>query len=247
MKIVENEVKLISVTPNAPRLLAFVKNTRLPMAAQKGLRASDWKEEDLERELAYIANSIPSSWEFIDFTFLITNVSRAFTHQFVRNRTGSYAQESLRVVSVIDIPFVMPKRILEKGPESNEFKVMKSAVENIEHAMRALRDLGVAVEDARAILPTNVATSIVAKYNLRSLADLAKSRLGGRTQDEFREVFEKIVAAALKAEPWIEPFLFGDRDRDYFAEIERFAEEKFGGDLLAKGELLKIVDKMRKG
>ena len=45
--------------------------------------------------------------------------------------------------------------------------------------------------------------------------------------------------------PWAEKFLF-QQGRDYFKEIEEFAEKEYGGDLLKKGQLLKIVDKMRK-
>jgi hypothetical protein len=55
-----------------------------------------------------------------------------------------------------------------------------------------------------------------------------------------------MIDEATRVHPWAEVFLF-PKPRDYFAEIEAFAARVFGGDLLRKGELLKIVDKMRKG
>ena len=76
--------------------------------------------------------------------------------------------------------------------------------------------------------------------------DLAKSRTGGRTQGEYQKVMNAMVDEVLKVHPWAEKFLF-QAGRDYFAEIEAFAQEEYGGDLLKKGRLLKIVDKMRKG
>ena len=55
-----------------------------------------------------------------------------------------------------------------------------------------------------------------------------------------------MIDEVLVVHPWAEKFLF-KRDRNYFAEIEAFAEREYGGDLKKKGELLKIVDLMRKG
>jgi hypothetical protein len=54
-----------------------------------------------------------------------------------------------------------------------------------------------------------------------------------------------MVDEVLRVHPWAEKFLF-QKGRDYFAEIEAFAAREFPDDLLKKGELLKIVDKMRK-
>ena len=47
----------------------------------------------------------------------------------------------------------------------------------------------------------------------------------------------------LKIHPWAEKFLF-KKQRDYFAEIEEFALREFPY-LKKRGELLKIIDKMR--
>jgi hypothetical protein len=80
---------------------------------------------------------------------------------------------------------------------------------------------------------------------LRTFVELAKARTGGRTQGEYQKVLNGMVDEVLAVHPWAEKFLF-QQGRDYFAEIEAFAEEQYGGDLLAKGKLLKIVDKMRK-
>lgn len=235
-------VTLLNATVDPEKLLIFTKGTRLGLSAHRwdSEHASD--QEWIDEQLAYIANTIPSSWEFVDYTFLIEGVSRAFTHQFVRNRHGSYAQESMRVTDQGDFGFVWPERIKKK----HQVMIGEELLYATKEYYQALVAEGVAPEDARAFLPTNIATNIVAKFNLRTLSELAKSRLGGRTQGEYREVMDAICSATLERHPWVEQFFFGDRDRDYFDEIEQFAEEQFGGDLLTKGKLLKIVDKMRK-
>jgi thymidylate synthase ThyX len=116
---------------------------------------------------------------------------------------------------------------------------------NIRAAYRSLLELGLPAEDARGILPTNIATNICAKFNLRTLSELVQSRSGGRTQAEYRNVIDAMADAVLAVHPWAEPFLFR-HGRNYFAELEAFAEAEYGGDLLKKGRLLKIVDAMRK-
>ena len=236
------KITLINHTAGAEDLLLFTKDTRLGLDAGKLSEIAMRSSEEILAGLAYMANTIPSSWEFVDYTFLIEGVSRAFTHQFVRTRHGSYAQQSLRVVGANDFDYVYPDR--ELSPRARE--IVDDVLAHIKVAYRLLtQEEGVPTEDARGILPTNIATNIVAKFNLRTLSELAKSRTGGRTQQEYQRVMSAMADAVLAVHPWAEKFLF-PAQRDYFDEIEAFAEKQFGGDLLKKGELLKIVDKMRK-
>jgi len=237
------KVTLISHTQEAKELLIFTKSTRLTMSPGLMDEIRAWPEEKKLAELDYMANTIPSSWEFVDYVFMIEGVSRAFTHQFVRSRQGSYAQQTMRVLNMGEYDYVMTDRVADN---LDAFNVVNIVNENIRAGYNALIELGIPAEDARGILPTNISTNIVAKFNLRSFVDLAKSRTGGRTQNEYQKVMNAMVDEVLRVHPWAEKFLF-QAGRDYFAEIEAFAEKEYGGDLLKKGVLLKIVDKMRKG
>lgn len=240
------QVTLISKTADAAALLLFTKQARLGLepgrfdALRKEVDALSLIE--LQARLAYVANTIPSSWEFIDYTFVVEGVSRAYTHQQVRTRTGSYAQQSLRVVNKAQFDYVWPERRLPSAAEDE----IAAVVLRIQAGYgRLTTELGVAAEDARGILPTNIATNIVCKFNLRTMAELAASRSGGRTQAEYIRVVTAMCKAVLQVHPWAYAFLY-PQGSDYFSDIEAFAEKEFGGDLLRKGELLKIVDKMRK-
>ena len=93
------KVKLVNYTSDAKDLLLFTKNTRLFDSDDSMSVIKDWSEEKKQEELDYMLKTIKSSWEFIDYTFVLSGVSRGFTHQFVRTRQASYAQQSLRVVS----------------------------------------------------------------------------------------------------------------------------------------------------
>lgn len=237
------KVDLISYTPDAKELLLFTKNTRLEMTPGGLDEIKAWPEERKLKELAYMANTIPSSWEFVSYVFSVQCVSRAYTHQQVRTRAASYAQQTMRVLRMHKFGFVWPERI-SNGPAEPRAEV-SACLEQIQSTYDQLLELGVAAEDARSILPTNISTNIVVKFNLRTMAEIARSRAGGRTQGEYRSVVEGMIQQVLAAHPWAEVFL-APRGRDYFNEIEAFAESEFGGDLLKKGQLLKIVDHMRK-
>lgn len=235
------KVTLISYTQNAVDLLLFTKSTRLSMSPGLMAEIAEWPEEKKNAELAYMAETIPSSWEFVDYVFMIEGVSRAFTHQFVRTRMGSYAQQSMRVTEMFDYTYVATDAI---NASREACLIVTNANKAIRNAYVQLMEAGMAAEDARGILPTNIATNIVAKFNLRTLAELARSRTGGRTQGEYQKVANAMIDAVLDAHPWAEKFFFS-KDRNYFDEIESFAKAKFP-DLKERGELLKIVDKMRK-
>lgn len=236
-------VTLISHTPEAENLLIFTKSTRLTMSPGLMDEIRAWPQEKKMAELEYMANTIPSSWEFVNYVFLIEGVSRAFTHQFVRTRQGSYAQQTMRVLEMGNYDYVYTDRVMANARARGVVDIVN---ENIRLGYEQLLKMGLPAEDARGILPTNISTNIVAQFNLRTMTDLAKSRTGGRTQGEYQKVMNAMVDAVLAVHPWAEKFMFKE-GRDRYAEIEAWAEREFGGNLLKKGEVLKIVDKMRKG
>lgn len=236
------KVTLINYTQDASTLLLFTKSTRLTMNPGLMDEIRSWPAEKKLEELEYMANTIPSSWEFVDYVFLVEGVSRAYTHQQVRTRAASYAQQTMRVLNMGEFDYVYTDRVAENPGAKAQ---IDTALKAIKLAYNNIIELGLPAEDARGILPTNIATNIVCKFNLRTFVDLAKSRTGGRTQSEYQKVVNAMVDEVLRVHSWAEKFLF-QQGRDYFAEIEAFAQREYGGNLLKKGELLKIVDKMRK-
>ena len=242
-KVITMKVTLISFTQEAENILLFTKSTRLEMVPGLMDEIRSMPDKEKMEALNYMADTIPSSWEFVDYVFIVEGVSRAYTHQQVRTRAASYAQQTMRVLDMGSYEYVYTegnKRC------STSMALINSLNQIIQDTYQQLRTLGQAAEDARGILPTNIATNIVCKFNLRTFSELAKSRTGGRTQNEYQKVVNAMIDEVLNVHPWAEKFIF-QQGRDYFAEIEAFAEAEYGGDLIKKGKLLKIVDKMRKG
>ena len=197
------KVKLINYTQDAKNLLLFTKNTRLMDDEDAYDKIKDWTEEQKQEELDYMLNTIKSSWEFVDYVFDIRDVSRAFTHQFVRTRQGSYAQQSHRTVNMTNFDYYIPDRIADNDAATFRFV---SAMSSINAFYQDLLKM-VPAEDARGVLPTNIYTNIVAKFNLRTLHEMAKSRLSPRAQGEYRDVFKLMVQRVIEVHPWAEPFL----------------------------------------
>ncbi len=235
-------VTLINYTADAVPLLIFTKHTRLTLSPGLLEEIKAWPLTKQMEELQYIAKTIPSSWEFVDYTFLISGVSRAYTHQQVRTRTGSYAQQTMRMLDMGAFDFVWPAA-LDHHPDPNVKSRVQRCLKEISEAYCSLRAMGIAAEDCRSLLPTNVATNIVCKFNLRTLADLVASRTGGRTQSEYQAVVNGMMDAVLAVHPWANMFLT-PKGRDYFADLEAFAQSLVNKDM--RVALLKIIDKMRK-
>jgi len=158
-------------------------------------------EEEKDKELDYVFSTIGSSWEFVNYIFLITDVTRAFTHQLVRHRAGtSFAQQAQRMADVRDFSY------LASG-ECAENSIYHFAMQEIRKAYGELIDNGVNIQDARGILPTNIHTNILFGVNLRALSNISEVRLCLRAQGEFQDVVRKMKEEVVKVHPWAERVL----------------------------------------
>lgn len=195
-------VKLLSYTPNALNLLLKTKGTRL------GQESTELSTEEKMEHLAYMRDTIKSSWEFVDYVFEITNVPRSFTHQLVRTRTGAYAQQSQRTVGIEDFSVTKPYSI-QMNRDQEELWNLAVSVSRECYDRLILR--GVAIQDARGIVPTNVETNIISKFSLRTLHDMALLRLCTRTQGnsegDYQNVFRAMRQEVINVHPWAEDFL----------------------------------------
>lgn len=237
------EVNLINYTQNAEDLLIYTKHTRLTQGKEAREKLLQLSADEKLDELKYIASSVPSCWEFVDYTFEILNVTRAFTHQLVRTRHGSYAQQSMRVVDMAG--FSYRSDVIGKDKKQECARVAYGdCMEQIEKTYRALIDLGVPAEAARGVLPTNICTSIIAKFNLRTLSELMKNRSGPRTQREYRGVLREMFACVIAVHPWAVQFLSPDRLAD-----AQLLEEIAGAYITSETKLksaLRLIDKLKR-
>ena len=225
------EVKLIDYTgagsPDpanyAARLLIYTKNTRLTQGDETLKRIYEMPDDAAASELDYIAKTIRSSWEFISYTFQVTGVTRAYTHQQVRTRHASYAQQAQRVVDMSNFETLMPETIKTAGLEG----LWNNCMMTIAATYRELHNAGVPAQDCRGVLPTNVLTNIIVKIDLRAFADLVGKRENLRAQDEYARVVAAMKAEVLRVHPWTGPYI--DPERRHTPAIDAIMRNALNG------------------
>lgn len=194
------EVELIGCTNEAAAMLVFSKNTRHLSSKSSWFDVLSMPREDFDRELDYALGSIGSALEFVDYTFLISGVTRAFTHQLVRHRVGvSFAQQSMRLTEAGKFGYMIPDKIKDDIDICYEYS---AGMDDIQLRYNNMKELGGRTQDIRGILPTNILTNILMKINLRALAELLNVRLCIRAQGEFQEVAKLLQARVVAIHPW---------------------------------------------
>jgi flavin-dependent thymidylate synthase len=224
----------------AANLLVFTKQTRLKLTPNLLSDIENWSDMAIMKELDYMAKTIPSSWEFVTYTFLITGVTRAFTHQFVRTRTGSYAQQTMRVLEMEEWTYGTGPSI---AGNRNLEELYDLEMKSIDLTYKQLLADGAKAEDARGILPTNIHTNIVAKFDLRTFSDTQRKRASVRTQGEYRDVLTAMHDRVLEAHPWTAMFI--DRSFDKAAKELELLIEECARDSELRLKLIKLLDELR--
>jgi thymidylate synthase (FAD) len=166
----------------------------------------------------YFSNILESAHgsvlEHANFTFVLHDVSRAFTHELVRHRAGAaVSQESLRYVRLADIGFRVPpaleplrERVLSVVEQLEEIQV--SAAEHLGlDDQRVPFSVKKEVTSAlRRLAPIGLSTDIVWTANARTLRHVIEMRTAASAEEEMRLVFDTI-ARLMQLEA---PMLFGD-------------------------------------
>ena len=147
-----------------------------------------------EKQAEYIRRIISSGHlspiEHVSFTFALSGVSRALTHQLVRHRIASYSQQSQRFVDAINFDYIEPDSI-SSNPDAH--KIFTNFMQEASKVYNNLREIigkncaGHSVnEDARFVLPNATASRIVISMNCRSLLNFFENRCCRRAQWEIR-------------------------------------------------------------
>lgn len=179
---VQQSVELLEHTPE-PQWTVY-KAARM-CYADDPLSLEEASEEERDNLLSVLVRRKHlSPFEHASFTFRVTGISRACSHQLVRHRIASYSQRSQRYVSEADLHYVMPPDAVRAGKAG----VFEGFMEDVEGKYRRLLEQGVSKQDARFVLPNACATSVVFTMNTRSLLNFFAERLCRRAQWEIRKM-----------------------------------------------------------
>jgi flavin-dependent thymidylate synthase len=191
----------------AANILVFTKSTRLQMSPGLLEDIAKMTEEEIMFNLRLMADTNPGSYEFVNLHFLVEGVTRALTHQLVRTRTASFAQQTMRVLNVTGWKYDTGPTIKE---DSHRQAVYDYHMRETDLAYKELIKLGADIEDARGVLPTNILTNINMSINLRNWINLIRKRSSGRVGNEYRKMVELMVIEVEKVYPWVYLFVKND-------------------------------------
>lgn len=152
---------------------------------------------DPETQADFVRNIMESGHtspiEHVSFTFAVTGISRALSHQLVRHRIASYSQQSQRYVDASHFEYVLPPS-LASNPKAKELfeSYMQHTATTYQQLKQLLEEDGKAGsranEDARFVLPQAASTALVVTMNCRSLLNFFEHRTCTRAQWEIRHM-----------------------------------------------------------
>jgi len=183
-----------------------------------------------------------SVFEHVNFGFMMTGVSRTFTHELVRHRAGfAYSQRSQRFVNESDADFVIPPALAEERPGTEKARqILEDAIEDAQKTYKTLvSELYAALPEdqfgmqtdrrkavrqaARAVLPNATETKIFVTANVRAWRHFIEMRGAAFADWEIRKV-ALMVLDILKKEA---PLLFGDFTVEDLLDGTQVAKPKY--------------------
>jgi thymidylate synthase (FAD) len=192
-------VKLIGFTPYPEKIPAMA--AKLTHSKTKPEELDKTSDKELDVILKQVLNlGHTSVIEHTNFTFAISEVSRSLTHQLVRHRIASYAQQSQRYVDFKETCYITPPKI-EKNKEMK--RAYNLTMKNIWKEYNKLLEMGIPAEDARFVLPNAACTNIIVTMNARSLMNFFELRCCLHAQWEIRQLANKMLNEVKKIAPTI--------------------------------------------
>ena len=191
------QASLIAHTQNAEQVVAQAARVCYSPVGAQELGQSE--AEKLIQKLLRMGHESPL--EHASFTFSVSGISRACSHQLVRHRIASYSQRSQRYVREDGFEFVTPPTITK---QKHWFYL--EAMNKLEQCYQHMINNGIPEEDARYLLPNACKTDIVVTMNARSLRHFFRLRMCERAQWEIRELANRMLIEVKS----VAPMLFQD-------------------------------------
>ena len=154
-----------------------------------------------------ISSGHHSTLEHVSFTFLISGVSRALSHQLVRHRIGvSFSQQSQRYCRFdMGFNYVIPPSIAKDEELKKKFMLYMEGINNM--YLELLNVDNVPAEDARMVLPNACCTNLTMTMNLRELIHFTDERCCSCAQWEIRDMARRMARLIIEKIPELKPYL----------------------------------------
>ena len=172
------KVTLVQNTPNPEEHIGLLAGICYGKTGEQS------PEQCIKRAYHCVTKGHLSTLRFAHATFLVEDISRICSHQFVRSKHLDFLQRSQRYCNEEETNMVMPKSISNLKTENhiaNAYELYKNLIAD-----------GVKKEDARFILPQGTTTELLVVGNFQAWYDFIKLRSGKEVQWEIRAVAHEI-------------------------------------------------------
>lgn len=172
------------------------------------------RKDQKEYFLNILRSGHGSVLEHANYSFIIYDCSRVFSHELVRHRAGSaFSQESLRFVRLDEIPFRIPEvlepmrpRILSILETLEEFQIAAAEEFGLDEEGIPFHQKKEITSAMRRLAPDGVSTVILWTANVRTLRHVIQMRTDPGAEEELRFVFDKVGRLMVEEAP----LLFAD-------------------------------------
>ena len=187
------EAKLISVTPDAEKTMAYIARVSSP----------NQDNPEYSKLLKYCLDK--KHWSVFESAYMTVeiNTSRAISAQILRHRSFTFSEFSQRYAEAQDFVIFEARRQDKKNRQNSTndldpeiqkwfYDAQSAVIDNCERLYSEAIEKGIAKECARMLLPQSTATKIYMTGSVRSWIHYIQLRTDKSTQLEHRAVAEEI-------------------------------------------------------
>jgi thymidylate synthase (FAD) len=175
------KVTLVQSTPNPEEHIGLLAGICYGKTGEQS------PEQCIKRAEHCVTKGHLSTLRFAHATFLVEDISRICSHQFVRSKHLDFLQRSQRYCNEEHMTMIIPDTIDDKYG-----KTVRAYVDTAVSLYDHLIELGIKKEDARFFLPQGIGTELLVVGNFQAWYDFIKLRSGKEVQWEIREVAHEI-------------------------------------------------------
>jgi thymidylate synthase (FAD) len=127
---------------------------------------------------------------------VVFTIDRGVSHEVVRHRLASFAQESTRYCNYSKDKFGNSITVIDIIPHLKNklsFNVWLNAMEDAQRHYFKMLEYGETPQIARSVLPNSLKTEIVVTCNLREWREIFKQRTAAAAHPQMREVMQPLL------------------------------------------------------
>lgn len=180
---------------------------RMVYKAVMATRGSDITSDEFDPVVVEeaFAGGLNQCLEWCTVVFEISGVTRGLTHELVRTRKASFAQQSMRHTNM-GLPAMRMPEFISNSTQHIE-NLWYSGIGLAANIYHALVDMDVPYQDARTVLPIATQTYIIASYPLSVFLATYAYRACHMFYPEIVFLFRKMREALLEVCPWLDSFI----------------------------------------